>query len=293
MSDDVRLSVALVTRNRPESLARTLRSLRAQAMQPFEVVISDDSDESNGAAIRRLAQAYGCRYVTGPRRGLYANRNRAALACRGTHVRTMDDDHEFPPQHLEACLAAVRRDPTSVWVIGELNPGEEGHKHPRGPGQLHARGYAVAPADPDSSWAISDGASIYPRALFDHPSTRYAEAFVFGASYLELGSRLEWLGVRIRELNTTYVIHHYDAARRSIDDRTTELASRVFAMLCHSRIYRRQLANQFLTDLELLKQALVHPVLSARAMPRGYAAYRWQRLVFADRGRTRSTPRSA
>ena len=102
---DLSLSVALVTRNRPDSLQRTLRSLRAQDLQPFEVVVSDDSEPALAGATRDVALEHGCRYLTGPQRGLYANRNAAALACQGTHVRTMDDDHEFPGGHAAACRA--------------------------------------------------------------------------------------------------------------------------------------------------------------------------------------------
>src|SRR3954471_12844764 len=97
------ISVALVTRNRPDSLERTLRSLRAQETQPLEVVISDDSDPDQSAESSPVAEEHGCRYEPGPRRGLYANRNAVARLCRGTHIRTMDDDHEFPPGHWAAC----------------------------------------------------------------------------------------------------------------------------------------------------------------------------------------------
>src|SRR4051794_13593699 len=94
-----RISVALVTRNRPESLERTLTSLRAQDRQPFEVLVSDDSDDAKATLTRKVAARYGCRYERGPRRGLYANRNAAHALCRGSHIRTMDDDHEFPEHH--------------------------------------------------------------------------------------------------------------------------------------------------------------------------------------------------
>lgn len=95
MTQDIRISVALVTRNRPESLRRCLTSLRAQDVQPWEVVISDDSDDHESALA--LAKEFGVRHVLGPKRGLYGNRNSSALACEGTHIRTMDDDHTFPP----------------------------------------------------------------------------------------------------------------------------------------------------------------------------------------------------
>src|SRR6516165_5790031 len=113
------LSVALVTRNRPGSLERAIASLRAQDEQPFEVVISDDSDDEFVSEIEAIAQKFGCRYVRGLRRGLYANRNFAALNCAGTHIRTMDDGHILPNGHLEQCLAAVREDPAAIWTTGE------------------------------------------------------------------------------------------------------------------------------------------------------------------------------
>ena len=119
MTSDIHLSVALITRTRPDSLLRCLESLRAQETQPFEVVVSDDSDGECAARNREIAGSAGCHYVAGPRRTLYANRNFAARQCRGTHIRTMDDDHTFPPGHFARCLAAVHSDPDSLWTVGE------------------------------------------------------------------------------------------------------------------------------------------------------------------------------
>lgn len=94
---EIRLSVALVTRNRVGSLRLTLRSLQQQETPPYEVIVSDDSDNESAAQTQELVQEFGFVYLRGPQRGLYANRNHVALACKGTHIRTMDDDHEFPP----------------------------------------------------------------------------------------------------------------------------------------------------------------------------------------------------
>ena len=119
MKNEIRLSVALVTRNRPGSLRRCLESLRAQSVQPFEVVVSDDSSKEFADENRRIAAEFCCRHEEGPGRGLYANRNAAALRCAGTHMRTVDDDHTFPPDHFEQCRAAVEEDPCAVWTTGE------------------------------------------------------------------------------------------------------------------------------------------------------------------------------
>lgn len=272
------LSVALVTRNRPDSLERTLRSLRAQPVQPVEVVVSDDSTDADADRVRQLCELYDCRYVDGPRRGLYANRNRAALACGGSHIRTMDDDHEFPPGHVAACCDAVRADPGAVWIIGECLPGEEDTPLPRRcPPQLHPRGYSMPPGS-GPMWAMADGAAILPRWIFDR-GERYAEDFLFGASYLEWGSRLHWLGVRIRHLDTTFVIHHYRHEDRSFSDARIDLGSRVFAGACHSFLYQPSLRNRLLTMAELGVVGLRHRRAGLRAVSAGLRAYRRRRRV--------------
>ncbi|GEM_PF-1409203 len=258
------LSVALVTRNRPASLERTLSSLRAQSVQPGEVLVSDDSDPSMAREVEALCERYGCRYVRGPRRGLYANRNHAALRCAGTHIRTMDDDHEFPAGHMEACARAVRGAPGAVWIIGERMPGDPPGREWVCPPQLHPRGFSTTPRPGERIWAIADGAAIYPREIFDR-GQRFYEGFVFGASYLEWGSRLWHLGYEIRHLSETYVIHHAVPGGRSYEDPLNDAAARLFAGLCHSFIYQRTWRNMTLTLGEMALTVLRSPRTGWRA----------------------------
>ncbi len=270
------MSVALVTRNRPDSLERTLESLRGQDSQPWEVVISDDSDPDIAPDVRRLAARFDCGYIEGPRRGLYANRNRSALACRGTHVRTMDDDHEFPPRHVATCLGAIAGDPEAIWVIGERLPDAPEEQGRVCPPQLHPRGFSATPTGDGPMWSIADGSSIYPRTVFGR-GLRFAEEFPFGAAYLEWGSRLHWLGYRIRHLSETHVIHHFDERSRSYLDDRIDLSSRFFAMFAHAGLYQPTLANRLLCGAEVLKQTLRAPSLafaSARVARRVYREHR-------------------
>jgi glycosyltransferase involved in cell wall biosynthesis len=278
----VRLSVALVTRNRPSSLERTLRSLRAQDEQPFEVVVSDDSDDQQVAASREVALRHGARHVEGPHRGLYANRNAAALACAGTHVRTMDDDHEFPPGHVATCLQAVQRRPDTVWIIGECLPAAVTAPDPWVcPPQLHPRGHSVTPTPGTRIWAIADGASIYRREIFEH-GLRFFEDFPFGASYLEWGSRLHWLGYDIRHLDETFVIHHYDPKQRSFHNLRNDQAASLFAALCHSFIYQRSIQNQAQTLGQLAVVAGQHGSLGMHAAADAWRAFRSLRRTAAS-----------
>lgn len=266
------ISFAVVTRNRPESLNRTLLSLSRQVPAPFEIIVSDDSNEENTAQTRVVAEAHNCTYVTGPRRGLYANRNFAASRCRGSHIRTVDDDHEFPNGHIQACIAAVRQDPDCVWFIGEAYPAEQGNiTEVFCPRQLNARGFSELPADPYDCWAISDGASIYPRSIFD-AGHHLSEVFPFGASYLEFGSYLSYHHVHMRYLRDTFIVHHFDAANRSIMDSENDVASRIFAMLCHSFLYHRSIGNKAISAAKLVQYMLKlkRPAASLHMACRGF-----------------------
>ena len=261
--------MALVTRNRAASLLRTLQSFERQEVRPWEVVVSDDSDEDRCGEVKAMVEARGFRYLRGPRRGLYANRNHAALACTGTHVRTMDDDHEFPAGHFRSCLEAVHSDPAAVWIISECYPGCSWALVC--PGQLHPRGFAMPPADPDNCWSVSDGATIYPACIFQQ-GIRFAEYYNFGASYLEFGSRLHWLGYRIRHVPGTAVIHHYDVRARSYQDEDMARSSRYFAALCHSYIYQPTLRNKILCCLQIISEAVCGK--GGRSLRPAFSAYR-------------------
>lgn len=278
------ISVALVTRNRPESLRRTLLSLSDQSRQPEEVVVSDDSDDSWADLTRGVCTELGVRYVAGPRRGLYANRNHVSRACRGTHLRTMDDDHTFPPGHWEAVEEAVAKDPEAVWVIGEATPAALGTGAEWVcPPQLHPRGYSTTPRPGALCWSLADGATVYPKAAFA-AAGGYYEGFVFGASYLELGSRLHWRGRRIRHLGSTYVVHHADERPRSFEDPYEDLASRIFASMCHSFVYQPSVANRMMTSAQIVLESTRGGKLGRRAVRRGIRAFREHRLRLPDRG---------
>jgi glycosyltransferase involved in cell wall biosynthesis len=235
VSDELRLSVALVTRNRPDALRRCLESLRAQSMQPFEIVVSDDSDAGFLPQTQEVARQFGCRWIAGPQRGLYANRNAAALACAGTHIRTMDDDHTFPPGHFSRCAEAVRNDPRAIWTTGEAGFVDgKSCTQTNAALQLHPSGVGIPPTDPDDNWAIADGSTIYPRAIFDS-GLRMVEFFSYGSSYLEFGAFLYSRGFRSRCVSGAMVEHLVDSTEVP---RLTDWKSILFASICYNLHFR-------------------------------------------------------
>jgi glycosyltransferase involved in cell wall biosynthesis len=254
------ISVALVTRNRPESLERALRSWRKQSVRPFEIVVSDDSDDANRLGVRRIASRFDARWIPGPRRGLYANRNHVALSCEGTHILSADDDHEHPEDFVARCLDALDIDPQSAWCIGEVDSWSDFGRAWTPPGALRLDGASSAPRDRSHTWAWSDGAALCPRQVFDS-GLRFSEAFRFGAAYLEFGCLLHAVGQRIRILDTTGVIHHMGEVGRSYSIPIEEGASRCFAVLMLGTVYQPSLPHYCKTSLYFVKQLLRHPWL--------------------------------
>jgi glycosyltransferase involved in cell wall biosynthesis len=237
---EIRLSVALVTRNRPDSLARCLQSWREQTVAPFEIVVSDDSDPEHVGQVRELAERHGCRYVSGPRRGLYANRNAASLACLGTHVLSEDDDHTHPRDYVEHLVAAIQSDSERVWIVGERHP-EEPEIPQRCPTELHRSGHGQTPADPQDCAAIADGSTVYPAAIFA-AGLRYDERYPFGALWYVWGERLRRAGWRISYLESTYVWHWCERAGRYDDARMlrTLLEATTYAAWVHATWFDRR-----------------------------------------------------
>lgn len=213
---EIRLSVALVTRNRPQWLRESLVSWRSQSMQPFEIVVSDDSDKEFTSEVARVAQGFNCRYVRGPCRGLYANRNNAALACRGSHIMSADDDHTHPEGFVRDVTKAIEADPEAIWTLGERSS-DNPNSPVSIPGEMRSDGVVGPPDDPDRSAAIACGSTAYPRRVFEM-GHRYDETYGFGALWYLWGHQLLSAGFRIRYCPDTFVWHHPESSISRLED---------------------------------------------------------------------------
>jgi glycosyltransferase involved in cell wall biosynthesis len=71
-----RLTLGILTRNRPEQLQRSVAAVAECHDQPDHIIVSDDSDDGLKLLNKRTANAAGSiSYIEGPRRGLGANEN--------------------------------------------------------------------------------------------------------------------------------------------------------------------------------------------------------------------------
>ena len=83
-------SVCICTRDNPDGLRETLRSVLESTMPPHQILVSDDSSNYNTRQMMREQYA-AIPYLEGPRRTPAANRNRLVRSATGSHVLFIDD----------------------------------------------------------------------------------------------------------------------------------------------------------------------------------------------------------
>ncbi|WAC46996.1 glycosyltransferase family 2 protein [Asticcacaulis sp. SL142] len=94
-------------------LTRALDNIAAQTVQPFDIIIIDDSSPlspDNEVAIRAEAERARIRIIRQPNGGPGAARNRGLmnLSLDTKYVAYLDSDDEWEPHHLERATAALR-----------------------------------------------------------------------------------------------------------------------------------------------------------------------------------------
>lgn len=112
-SNGVRVSVAVCTRNRCESLRRTLQALaRVNVPADFacELIIVDNGSSDRTAEVVQTSVVPGMeiRYIYESRPGQCYARNTALAAAQGDIILFTDDDVQPPPNWVEGMCAPIR-----------------------------------------------------------------------------------------------------------------------------------------------------------------------------------------
>jgi len=105
------VSVVIPTRDRPELLRGTLRSVSDQTLLPDEVIVVDDA--SSGDETRKVVEEFSSasvRYVRHPEgKGQNATRNTGIGLAKGDLIALLDDDDLWVPTKLEKQVPAFLR----------------------------------------------------------------------------------------------------------------------------------------------------------------------------------------
>ena len=118
------MTVAIGTRNRGDSIVRTVRSILASDPPPLELRIVDQSDDDGTAnALASFLDDPRVRYRHSRAVGVAIARNLAVDEAEGEFVAITDDDCEVAPDWLGELAAAFALDARIAVVFGNVLPG--------------------------------------------------------------------------------------------------------------------------------------------------------------------------
>ena len=122
-----RVSVVVMTMNRPGPLRRCLESLAAQTMPAteLEVVLVDVSDPPVLDVVAEFQDRLHVSHRPTPNAGVSGNRNTGVTLARAPVVAFLDDDCVADPSWLERLTAAVEADPAAL-AGGRVENGRPG-----------------------------------------------------------------------------------------------------------------------------------------------------------------------
>lgn len=104
MSQRVSLSVLIPAHNAAEFLPRAIETIRAQSVQPDEIIIVDDESTDNTAEV---AQGLGARVLRQARGGAARARNAGLGIAKNDWIATLDADDLWHPSKLQMQLDAI------------------------------------------------------------------------------------------------------------------------------------------------------------------------------------------
>ncbi len=122
MKESPLVSVIVRTRDRPELLAETLKSLAAQSHAPLEVVLVNDGGRDVRALAEEVCSGLSLALVTHEaRRGRSAAANSGLRASRGRYLNFCDDDDVLYPDHVETLVSVLESTGEKVAYTGVRN----------------------------------------------------------------------------------------------------------------------------------------------------------------------------
>jgi glycosyltransferase involved in cell wall biosynthesis len=127
MSQMLRLTAVVCTRNRASWAAQAVRSLLAQdiASERMEIVVVDNASTDETAAVfdELFAEQPNAHYVFEPQPGLSRARNRGIAESSGDVIAFLDDDAEAVPGWASAHLRTFEADPSVAGTGGPIRLG--------------------------------------------------------------------------------------------------------------------------------------------------------------------------
>lgn len=195
----MRIAACITTRNRFQQLDNCLKALWNSTVKPHLVIVSDDSQDvevqrSNQEVVKKYP---GTTYISGPRRGVCANRNNAVNATSALEtdfVAFVDDDICVEPDFIANAVnrySQIPNEQRKYTILTGSSTSTQGEKLL--PSKLSFRGYFCATESTPETVVIH--AALFPRQFFSQE--QWDEDIFFGYEDAELCLRAIKYGYKI------------------------------------------------------------------------------------------------
>lgn len=208
MKKNISLTIGIITKDRPDFLKKSLENKYKQSFKDFYILVSDDSTlKSNINKNKLLCKRYNAKYLIGPRKGLYANRNNIMDNIQSSHLLTCDDDHLYPNNFVKIIMEEINLHSNEILVIGEVKNKSCLDIRNYMPRYINEMGRISENQNPESMKGISCGSTIYP-IEFLVMNIRCDETYLFGRMwYLFALQILKKTKFNIRFITNTSIDH--------------------------------------------------------------------------------------
>lgn len=237
----VTISLCICTRNRPEDLERCLESVAQCDVQPFEIIVSDDSTdpEPTQAVTNRYPSVT---YQRGPCLGLGPNRNACIRSAQGSHLIFTDDDVCVPSDFFAKATDLISQSPGAVITGYEMKhrswEGTAGTTKKVTPHNADFWGTMQVPVDEQPCCSVVMNSAIFPKSLFTQ--ALFDECLRYGYDELDISRHAVSLGYPILYRDTLYVDHYQSLVDRK-DNRRFVYASQMYTTAKAYFYYERSL----------------------------------------------------
>lgn len=115
MNERPTFSIVIAAHNAERTLPSTIRSVLAQTLDDFEVIVVDDgSVDATADALRRTSEDTRIRYLRQDQSGPADARNAGIAAAQGSFVCLLDSDDLWLPTYLQAMAGAFASEPAAA-----------------------------------------------------------------------------------------------------------------------------------------------------------------------------------
>ncbi len=193
------ISLCICTRDRPAELERVLASVSAGRSLPEVVLVSDDS-QAPGIAEKICSRFPFVQYLSGPRRGLCANRNAVISWAASDFICLSDDDCIISASFFSRLRELLPTLPGNTIITGDVI--EDGVRIvPNNPSFL---GHFRKP--PNGSFRnINLNSNCFPRNALT--ATHFDESLIYGYEDMDLCAQLLRKGYRILHVPELRNVH--------------------------------------------------------------------------------------